>query len=95
MQANSPKTFYHLLVNTLVVSIANSFVWFALTFWIFLQTKSVLVTSIIAGLGRGILGPITDGAIKRMQTYLGTKADGLVGPLTRALINNSCGEAGL
>ena len=40
----------------------------------------------------GILGPISDGAIKRMQTFLGTKADGFVGPLTRALINNSCGE---
>ncbi len=38
----------------------------------------------------GILGPITDGAIKRMQKFLGTKADGLVGPKTRALINNSC-----
>jgi hypothetical protein len=43
----------------------------------------------------GILGPISDGAIKRMQTFLGTKADGYVGPLTRALLNNSCGEKGL
>lgn len=43
----------------------------------------------------GILGPISTGAIKRMQTFLGTKADGYVGPLTRALINNSCGEKGL
>ena len=48
-----------------------------------------------AGLEDGILGPITDGAIKRMQTYLGTRADGLVGPLTRALINNSCGSSAL
>ncbi len=39
----------------------------------------------------GILGPITNGAIKRMQKFLGTKQDGLVGPLTRGLINNSCG----
>lgn len=38
----------------------------------------------------GILGPITDGAIKRMQIYLGTKADGYVGPITRDLINKSC-----
>jgi murein L,D-transpeptidase YcbB/YkuD len=43
----------------------------------------------------GILGKLTDGAIKRMQVYLGTKADGLVGPITRALINKSCGDAGL
>ena len=38
----------------------------------------------------GILGPITDGAIKRMQKFLGTDQDGLVGPKTRALLNNSC-----
>ncbi len=40
----------------------------------------------------GILGPITDGAIKRMQAYLGTTQDGYVGPITRSLINNSCGK---
>ena len=38
----------------------------------------------------GIIGPITLGAIKRMQTFLGTIPDGLVGPITRGLINNSC-----
>ena len=38
----------------------------------------------------GILGPITNGAIKRMQASLGTKQDGLVGPITRDLINRSC-----
>lgn len=43
----------------------------------------------------GILGPISDGAIKRMQTFLGTKADGFVGPITRGLLNASCGSAGL
>jgi hypothetical protein len=40
----------------------------------------------------GILGPVTDGAIKRMQKFLGTYQDGRVGPITRSLINNSCGE---
>ncbi|MEI8223815.1 MAG: peptidoglycan-binding domain-containing protein [bacterium] len=43
----------------------------------------------------GILGKLTDGAIKRMQKYLGTDQDGLVGPKTRGLINNSCGAKGL
>lgn len=43
----------------------------------------------------GILGKLTDGAIKRMQKSLGTAQDGLVGPKTRALINNSCGSMGL
>ena len=43
----------------------------------------------------GILGPISDGAIKRMQIFLKTKADGMVGPITRGLINKSCGSEGL
>lgn len=43
-----------------------------------------------AGIIDGILGPITEGAIKRMQTSLGTFADGYVGPITRQLINTSC-----
>jgi hypothetical protein len=45
-----------------------------------------------SGVEDGILGPITDGAIKRMQKFLGTYQDGLVGPVTRSLINNSCGK---
>lgn len=43
----------------------------------------------------GILGRVSESAIKRMQTFLGTKADGLIGPITRGLINNSCGVNGL
>ena len=43
----------------------------------------------------GILGKLTDGAIKRMQIFLGTTPDGMIGPITRNLINNSCGSAGL
>lgn len=43
----------------------------------------------------GVIGPLTESAIKRMQIFLGTKADGDVGPLTRELINRSCGLKGL
>jgi DHA3 family multidrug efflux protein-like MFS transporter len=42
-------TFYNLLGNSVVATITNAFVWFALTFWAFLETESVLVTSFIAG----------------------------------------------
>ena len=48
-----------------------------------------------AGSPDGIWGKTTDGAIKRMQKYLGTTQDGIVGPLTRGLINQSCGQGGL
>lgn len=44
------KVFYAVLANSLVASVTNTFVWFAVTFWIFLQTKSVLATSVMAGI---------------------------------------------
>ncbi len=50
MFKDNKKIFYNLLANTLISSVTNTFVWFALTFWAFLSTKSVLVTSMIAGI---------------------------------------------
>lgn len=44
------RTFYHLLVSTLLVSVMNFTVWFAITFFTYLETKSVFATSMIAGL---------------------------------------------
>ncbi|MBX3047885.1 MAG: MFS transporter [Anaerolineales bacterium] len=44
------KVFYALLGNNILVSITNSTVWFALTFFVFLETQSVFATSIISGL---------------------------------------------
>lgn len=44
------KTFYAILANTLAASLSNTFVWFAITFWVYLQTKSVVVTSVMAGI---------------------------------------------
>jgi hypothetical protein len=38
----------------------------------------------------GIIGPITDGAIKRIQKYFNISQDGVVGPVTRAVINENC-----
>lgn len=38
----------------------------------------------------GKLGPISDAAIKRMQNFLKVKPDGIVGPITRRVLNNSC-----
>lgn len=43
------KNFYQVLLNTLIANVTTSFLWFALTFWIYLETKSVLATSIIGG----------------------------------------------
>src|SRR5688500_10226926 len=43
------KTFYTILANSLTASFTNTFVWFAVTFWVYLETKSVVATSVMAG----------------------------------------------
>lgn len=47
---NGLRSFYHLLGNTLLASILNFTVWFAITFYAYIQTQSVLVTGVIAGI---------------------------------------------
>ena len=44
------RNFYLLIVNSLVTNIINMTVWFAITFFIYLQSKSVLATSILSGI---------------------------------------------
>ena len=42
--------FYAVLANTLVAFLTNTFVWFAVTFWVYLETQSVIATSVMAGI---------------------------------------------
>ncbi|WP_298126418.1 MFS transporter [Brevundimonas sp.] len=44
------RPFHHLLANNLVANVTNFTVWFAVTFWVFLETRSVFATGMIAGL---------------------------------------------
>jgi DHA3 family multidrug efflux protein-like MFS transporter len=44
------RTFYHLLGNTLISGVTNMTVWFALIFYVYLETRSVMATSIVSGL---------------------------------------------
>jgi DHA3 family multidrug efflux protein-like MFS transporter len=67
MKNDSMRTFYAVLANSLLASLTNNFVWFAVTFWVYLETKSVLATSIMAGIYLGtvavsgfFLGSIVD-----------------------------------
>jgi DHA3 family multidrug efflux protein-like MFS transporter len=46
---NGARTFGHVLVNTAVANITTSFLWWALTFWVYIETESVLATGIIGG----------------------------------------------
>ena len=44
------KPFHHLLANNLVANVTNYTVWFAVTFWVFIETQSVFATGMIAGI---------------------------------------------
>lgn len=43
------RAFTNVLVNTLIANVTTSFLWFALTFWVYIETQSVLATGIIGG----------------------------------------------
>jgi DHA3 family multidrug efflux protein-like MFS transporter len=55
-----PPAFRRLMVNSLVSGVTSTFLWFALTFWVYLETRSVVTTGVIAGtfsLVAAIVGP--------------------------------------
>ena len=43
------RTFHAVLANSLAAFLTNTFVWFAVTFWVYLETQSVIATSVMAG----------------------------------------------
>lgn len=43
------RAFLNVLVNTLIANVTTSFLWFALTFWVYIETQSVLATGVIGG----------------------------------------------
>ena len=54
------RAFHHLVANSLLSNVAGTFLWFALTFWVYLETKSVVATGVIGGsfgLASAVLGP--------------------------------------
>ena len=44
------KRFYFVLANSLTAFLINTFVWFAVTFWVYLETRSVVATAVMAGI---------------------------------------------
>lgn len=54
------SSFMRLLANTLVTGVTSSFVWFALTFWVYLETRSVVATAVVGAafsLSAAVVGP--------------------------------------
>ena len=72
MGMTEDRTFHRLLLNTLVTGVTGSFVWFALTFWVFLETRSVVATACIGAafsLSSALLGPIFGTYIDRHRKH--------------------------
>ena len=54
------RVFRQLVLNTLISGVTSTFLWFAVTFWIYLETRSVVATGVIGaafGLSSALLGP--------------------------------------
>ncbi|HKG52169.1 MAG TPA: MFS transporter [Actinomycetales bacterium] len=50
LRTGPQRTFLHVLLSTLVVSVINFTLWFAVTFWVYLETRSVFATGLISGI---------------------------------------------
>lgn len=61
------KSFNKVLLNTLLATTTNSFLWFAITFWMYLETRSVIANAFI-----GAMYPIFTGLF---GVYFGTYVD--------------------
>ena len=67
-----PRVFVELLANTLVAGVTSSFLWFALTFWVYLETRSVVATGVIGGafsISSAVLGPVFGSFVDRNRKH--------------------------
>ena len=72
-------TFRRILVNTLLSSVTGTFLSFALTFWVYLETRSVLAASLLAGFSMLVgsasglfFGAFVDGHRKKTSMLVST-----------------------
>ncbi len=79
------KTFHAALANSMAAFLTNTFVWFAVTFWVFLETRSVIATSVMAG--------VYTGTVAISGIFLGTIVDHA--PKKRVMQISSLGSLGL
>ncbi|MDO5512214.1 MFS transporter [Corynebacterium sp.] len=59
------NNFHHVLINTLIANVTTSYLWFALTFWVYLETGNVGLAGVLNGLYMGLIavGSIFFGSI--------------------------------
>jgi DHA3 family multidrug efflux protein-like MFS transporter len=79
-----PPVFRQLLANTLLTGVTGSFLWFALTFWVYLETRSVVATGVIGGafsISSALLAPLFGTFVDRHRKHtalVGTTAVAVV-----------------
>ncbi|MBA2282508.1 MAG: MFS transporter [Acidimicrobiia bacterium] len=64
--------FFHLLANTLASGVTSSFLWFALTFWVYVETGSVVAAGVIGGafsISAAVLGPVFGTFVDRNRKH--------------------------
>ena len=67
-----PRVFRRLLANTLVTGVTSTFLWFALTFWVYLETHSVVATGVIGGafsISSALLSPVFGTFVDRHRKH--------------------------
>ncbi len=70
--ARMPRVFRELLANTLVTGVTSTFLWFALTFWVYLETRSVVATGVIGGafsISSAVLAPLFGTFVDRRRKH--------------------------
>ena len=71
-EAAKARAFRALLVNTLVSGVTGTFVWFALVFWAYLETRSVVTTAVIGAaysLAMAFIGPAFGSFVDRNRKH--------------------------
>ena len=67
-----PPVFRRLLANTLVTGVTSTFLWFALTFWVYVETRSVVATGVIGGafsISSAVFGPLFGTFVDRHRKH--------------------------
>jgi DHA3 family multidrug efflux protein-like MFS transporter len=84
--------FRRLLLNTLATGVTSTFLWFALTFWVYVETRSVVATGVIGGafsISSAVLGPFfgtfVDRHHKHAAMMLATRASAVCFAVATAL----------
>lgn len=83
-----PPIFRQLLVNTLAAGVTGTFLWFALVFWVYLKTRSVVATGVIGGafsIATAVLGPFFGTFVDRHRKHTALVATNVVSVVCFAL----------